>query len=122
MKKVRVLVVEDDSWLAEQQKRVLKKAGYRVGISADAISAIEDIDKIKPDAIILDLLLPGNTAYALMNELKSYTDIGSIPIILCTNLASEVSINDVSHYGVRRILDKTVMLPDDVVAAVRSIV
>lgn len=119
--KTKVLIVEDDRWQAEQHQRVLKKAGYETFISYNAIVAIRDIDKNRPNVIILDLLLVGNTAFALLHEMKSYSDIGFIPIILCTNLASEISIDDVAHYGVRRILDKTTMEPEDMVAAVRSV-
>lgn len=122
MSKQTVLIVEDDKWLAEQQARLLDRAGYNTAISPNAIAAINDIDKVNPDVILLDVLLTGNTAFALLHELKSYTDTGVIPIILCTNLAKEISLEDVKHYGVKRILDKATMMPEDVVAAVRSVI
>ena len=121
MKKYSILIVEDDAWLAEQQVRVLTKAGYKATVSPHPIAAIKAIDTIHPDAIVLDVLLTGSTAFALLHELQSYGDTGSIPVILCTNLAGELSLDDLAPYGVRRILDKTTMLPDDVVAAVRSV-
>ena len=121
MRKHSVLIVEDDAWLAEQQARILTKAGYEVTISPHPIAAIKAIDTLCPDAIVLDVLLTGSTAFETLNELQSYGDTGNIPVILCTNLASELSLQDLVPYGVRRILDKTTMLPDDVVAAVRSI-
>jgi len=121
MKTPSVLIVEDDEWLAEQHQRVLTIAGYKATVAPHAIAAIQLIDEIHPDAIILDVLLTGNTAFALLHELQSYGDTGSIPIILCTNLASELSIDNLKPYGVKRILDKTTMAPDDVVAAVRNV-
>lgn len=116
-----VLIVEDDEWLAEQHQRVLNIAGYKTTIALHAIAAIQAIDDVHPDVIILDVLLTGNTAFALLHELQSYGDTGNIPIILCTNLASELSIDNLKPYGVRRILDKTTMAPDDLVAAVRNV-
>jgi two-component system response regulator BaeR len=116
-----ILIVEDDEWLAEQQARILEKAGFKTAISPHAHAAIDAIDDIHPDVIILDMLLAGSTAIALMHELQSYSDTGVIPIILCTNLASDIKLEDVKPYGVRRILDKTAMQPDDVVTAVRSV-
>lgn len=121
MTKQAVLIVEDDAWLAEQQARVLEKAGFSATISPHAIAAIKLIDKVHPDVIVLDVLLTGSTAFALMHELQSYGDTSSIPIIICTNLASELSLENLTPYGVRRILDKTTMMPDDVVTAVRSV-
>ena len=116
-----ILIVEDDTWLAEQQARTLEKAGYKTAISPHAEAAIDAVDDVKPDVIILDMLLAGSTAIALMHELQSYGDTGAIPIILCTNLAADIDFEDVKPYGVRRILDKTTMTPDDVVTAVRSV-
>ncbi|HEU4830667.1 MAG TPA: response regulator [Candidatus Saccharimonadales bacterium] len=118
----RVLIVEDDSWLAQQHQRVLRAAGFEATISPNALSAISAVDEHHPDVIVLDVLLTGSTAFALLHELQSYGDTGDIPIILCTSLASDLEQENLSAYGVKKVLDKTTMVPDDVVAAVRSVV
>jgi CheY-like chemotaxis protein len=120
MKNTSILVVEDDNWLSEQYARILGNAGYVVTTVSNALSAIEKIDDIQPDVVVLDLLLTGSTAFALLHELQSYGDTGAIPIILCTNLASELKLGDLKPYGIKRIIDKTTMIPDDLVIAVRS--
>lgn len=116
-----VLIVEDDKWLAEQHSRMLIKAGYKTTVTYHAISAIQSIDDNLPDVIILDVLLTGSTAFALLNELQSYGDTGVIPVILCTSLASELSLDKLTECGVKRILDKTTMLPCDLTAAVKAV-
>ena len=116
-----ILIVEDDRWQAEQYERVLNRAGYATTITLHALDAIEAIDDIHPDAIVLDVLLVGNTAFALLHELQTYSDTGNIPVIMCTNLASDLSIDDLRPYGVKQILDKTTMKPNDLVIAVRSV-
>jgi DNA-binding response OmpR family regulator len=121
MSQQTILIVEDDPWLAEQQARVVTKAGYKAEVSPHAIAAITAIDEVHPDAIILDVLLTGSTAFTLLHELQSYADTAAIPIILCTNLAGELKLDDVKPYGVRRILDKTSMHPDDLAVALRSV-
>lgn len=116
-----VLIVEDDKWLAEQYARVLSMAGYKIKVASHALEAIRVIDDIHPDAIILDVLLTGSTAFTLLHELQSYGDTGVIPIILCTNLAAELSLEDLAPYGVKRILDKAKMNPSDLEVALRSV-
>ena len=116
-----VLVVEDDRWLAEQYSRVLSKVGYKVKVTSHVLAAVQAIDDVHPDVIILDVLLTGSTAFTLLHELQSYGDTGVIPIILCTNLAGELSLEDLKPYGVRRIIDKTKMVPDDLTIALRSV-
>lgn len=116
-----VLIVEDDEWLAEQYSRALKGSGYQVSIVPHALAAIQKIDDSCPDAIILDVLLTGSTAFALLNELQSYGDTGKIPIILCTNMASELSIDNLKLYGVKQIIDKTTMVPGDLALALQDV-
>jgi len=116
-----ILVVEDDKWLYEQYERLLSADGYKVLTTQHALAAIKIIDDVKPDAIILDVLLTGSTAFTLLHELQSYGDTGAIPIILCTNIASELSLDDLKPYGVVQILDKSKMLPGDLVTSLRDV-
>jgi CheY-like chemotaxis protein len=116
----RIVVVEDDVWLAEHYLRVLRRAGYETYHSAYAPAAIDLIDDVQPHAILLDVLLTGTTALTLLHELQSHPDLANIPIVLATNLADQLSIDDVASYGVKRILDKATMHPEDIITAIRS--
>lgn len=116
-----VLIVEDDKWLAENYERLIGGAGYKTIVALNAIDAIAFIDDNMPDVIVLDVLLTGSTAFALLNELQSYGDTGIIPVILCTSLASELSLDDVSHYGVKLIIDKVDMSPNDLIEAIQEV-
>ena len=120
-KVITILLVEDDPWLAELEMKTLQDAGYKVALSPHAPSAIVAIDDVHPDIIVLDVLLTGGTAFALLHELQSYDDTGGVPVILCTNMAENLRVEDLQTYGVQRIVDKTTMRPDDLVAAVRSV-
>lgn len=118
----RVLLVEDDAWLAALELEVLAGAGFAVTHAPHAHSAIEKIDEISPDVLIVDMLLTGSTGLALLHELQSYVDTKKIPVIICTNLADSLHVNDLRMYGVQRIIDKTTMQPDDLAVAVRAVV
>lgn len=118
----RILLVEDDAWLAETEAAMFERAGYEVTIAPHGFAAIEYIDVVVPDVIILDVLLTGATGFALLNELQSHADTKAVPVILCTNLAEQVSRVNLEQYGVMRVVDKTTMHPDDLLAAVRSVV
>lgn len=117
----KVLVVEDDTWLAEQYVRLLVSAGYESWSVPHALAAIDHIDTRRPDVIVLDVLLTGSTAFALLHELRSHVDIGNIPVILCTNTAADLTYEDMTVYGVRQVLDKTTMRPEDIIHAVKKV-
>lgn len=117
----RVVIVEDDKWLGEQYERVLRRENFVVFYAPHAVAAIDLIDEVSPQVIILDVLLVGTTALALLHELKSHSDLAAIPIILVSNLADELRMEDVASYGVKLILDKTTMQPDDIVTATKRV-
>jgi twitching motility two-component system response regulator PilH len=116
-----ILIVEDDEWLAQQHQRMLEAAGIRSDYVAHALAAIDAIDTARPDVLVLDVLLAGPNAFTLLHELQSHSDLAGIPVIFCTNSADELVSEDVAVYGVRYILDKTTMLPGDLVASVKKV-
>jgi two-component system OmpR family response regulator len=116
-----VLVVEDDVWLAEHHVRTFAMAGLRAEAVPDALAALEAVDRQVPDALVLDIFLPGPNAFALLHELRSYADLATVPAVLCTASAETLAHVDLTAYGITRVLDKATMLPGDVVAAVKKV-
>lgn len=115
----KLLIVEDDKNWSDILGKFATDVGteYRVAVSGG--QAIEIIDDWQPDALILDMLLTGETAIALLNELRSYADLASLPIVVCTNI--DVKMDDLRPLGVRAILNKTSMRPNEVRAIFREV-
>lgn len=116
-----VLIVEDDEWLAEQLARTLRVEGIRVETAPHALAAMDLMDVDPPAVLVLDVLLAGPNAFTLLHELRSHEDLAAIPVILCTNSADQLPLEDVAAYGVRRVLDKAKMTPEELVAAVKKV-
>ena len=120
IKQPRVLIVDDDEWLALQYKRILEAGSCRVSVASNALDAIDAIDTKKPDVIVLDMFMPGPNGIVLIHELQSHNDLARIPIILCSNSAADLP-TEMTKYGVRVILDKTTMHPEDVLVAIKKV-
>ena len=118
---MNIVLVEDNILLSQHFERVLKKAGHSVATSPHALGAIELIDDVKPEVIILDMLLTGSTALPLLHELQSHDDLAVVPVIMVTSIAADISLESMKPYGVAQLLDKTTMHPEDLVTAVRSV-
>ena len=116
-----ILIVEDDTWLAEHYVRILQAVGMTANVVPHALAAIDAIDERLPDVLLLDVLLAGPNAFTLLHELHSHEDLAAIPVILCTNSADSLVAEDLEVYGVRAVLDKATMQPSDVVAAIKRI-
>ena len=115
----KLLIVEDDKNWADILGKFAADVGaeYRVVVSGG--QAIEIIDNWQPDALILDMLLAGETAIALLNELRSYADLAGLPIVVCTNI--DVKMDDLRPLGVKAILNKTSMRPNEARAVFREV-
>lgn len=116
-----ILIVEDDDWLADQFQRTLSNEGMRVTTVAHALAAMDATDTHTPDLIVLDVLLAGPNAFTLLHELRSHSDLSSIPVIFCTNSTESLIEEDIAVYGVRQILDKATMYPEDLIASIRKV-
>lgn len=118
---VRILVVEDDPWLADLERRALEADGFEVRSVSHAVAAMSAIEEELPDVLIVDMLLAGTTVLTLLHELQSHADTARIPVIVCSNLADGLHVERLAGYGVKRIVDKLTMTPADLGAAVRSV-
>lgn len=118
---MKIVIVEDDILLFRHYERILKRVDIEVHHASHALQAIDVIDEVHPDVIIADMLLTGSTALPLLHELQSHDDLAQIPVVVVTNLAADMSLETLKPYGVKKLLDKVTMKPDDLIAAARSV-
>ena len=79
-----VLVIEDEADVLELVRYHLGKAGFRVLIARDGAAGLAKARSDKPDAVVLDLMMPGICGEDVCRELKSSEDTASIPVIMLT--------------------------------------
>ncbi len=115
----KVLIVDDDAWLAASYELVLQKHGWQVATAQTAAAAIDMIDDFAPDVILLDFMLPYASAPALLNELQSHSDLSIIPVVICSSLDfSAAQKQALRAYGVQAILQKTTLTPALIVSTI----
>jgi CheY-like chemotaxis protein len=78
------LVIDDDASVRELIHRFLVKEGFRVHTAADGEEGLAAARRLKPFAIILDVLMPGKDGWAVLKELKADAELADIPVILTT--------------------------------------
>jgi two-component system phosphate regulon response regulator PhoB len=84
-----ILVVEDESAIAELISINLRHAGFEVTIAATAEQAQAAVDGVLPDLIILDWMLPGQSGIALAKRWRGETRTRELPVIMLTARADE---------------------------------
>ncbi len=80
----KILVVDDEMHLARILQFTLKNAGYEVSLAYDGKEALEMVQEINPDLVILDLVLPIVDGYKVCNKIKNDKSTESIPVIILT--------------------------------------
>lgn len=119
--KNKILVVDDDKWFREYLEKIISAEGHEVESASNAYEAIDKIDKILPDVIVLDILLPGSNGVALLNELSSYSDTRVVPVIICSAVSESIPKKNLERYGIKKVLDKATMDPGDLLVSIRSL-
>ena len=85
----RILVVEDESAIAELVAINLRHAGHEVTIAVDAVQAQFEVDSVLPDLVVLDWMLPGQSGLALARQWRGAARTRAMPIIMLTARAEE---------------------------------
>jgi DNA-binding response OmpR family regulator len=83
-KEGRVLVVDDEPMVRETLGQVLTEEGYLVDLAVDGESALEHVRAAKPDAILLDLMMPGMNGRQFLQALRGVPEWANVPVLLMT--------------------------------------
>src|SRR5437773_10787231 len=85
-----ILVIEDESDVADLLALNLRKGGFKISTAADGAGGLQKARDDRPDFIILDLMLPKMSGLEVCRILKSDTATSHIPILMLTAKAEEV--------------------------------
>jgi two-component system response regulator MprA len=83
-KEGRVLVVDDEPMVRETLGQVLTEEGYIVDLAVDGESALERVHAARPDAILLDLMMPGMNGRQFLQILREIPAYESVPVLIMT--------------------------------------
>lgn len=79
-----VLMIEDDAKVSLALGIRLKSMGYEVHTAADAVAAVSQARKCKPDVILIDINLPGGDGFVVAQRLKTLVQTSATPVIFIT--------------------------------------
>jgi two-component system, chemotaxis family, response regulator PixH len=116
-----ILVVEDTASQAEIITGTLKLAGFVTIWAGSSEEARATIDRQKPDAIVMDVVLPGASGFELCRELKDNPSTKDIPVVLCSTKDSEMD----KFWGMKQGASSYITKPidaDELLRAVQKLV
>ena len=122
LKKKKVLIVEDDSFLLEMYSSKLEMANFEVLIATNGEEALEKMKFHKPDLVFLDLLMPQKKGFEVLREKSTEDDIKNIPVIVLTNLSQKEQIEECYKLGAKDFLIKAYFIPAEVIKKIKNLI
>jgi DNA-binding response OmpR family regulator len=85
-----VMVIEDEKEIRDLVRYNLEREGFRVAVAGGGDQGLEMIFASRPDALVLDLMLPGRSGLEVLRELRRETTTRELPVILLTARGAEM--------------------------------
>ena len=101
-----VLLVEDEANIIEAIRFLLSREGWQVDTHSNGTDAAEVIRRIKPDIVILDVMLPGKSGFDILEELRAHEQTADLPVLMLTARGQSRDREMAEKAGVSRFMTK----------------
>lgn len=116
-----ITVIEDDLPIAQMYELKMKSSGYVVSVAHDGVEGLEVVEKVKPDLILLDIMMPVMNGDEMLEKLRQ-TDWGaSIRVIVLTNISRDEAPRKLSLLNVDRYIVKAHHTPQQVLDIIKEV-
>jgi len=105
-KRYSIMLIDDSSTNNILYESILEDEGYRVFVFDDAQKALNQLENIHPDLIMLDLMMPGMDGFDFLDQKKKITNIASVPVVMVTARTDKESEKKAFDMGVKEYLFK----------------
>ena len=116
----KILIIEDEEIVLDLLQRKLTQEGYRVSIAKDGEEGLRKMKEVKPDLILLDIVMPKMGGLEVMEEMGKEPDLKKIPVIIISNSGEPVELDKAKKLGVKDWLIKTEFDPREVLEKVKE--
>lgn len=116
-----ILIIEDDKFLFSLIAKKLEKEGFKVLNAIDSKEAFKILEEVKPDLIILDLVLPVLDGYEILSILKKEKNTKDIPVIILSNLGQKEDVEKAMALGAVDFMIKVNFTPDEIIRKIKNI-
>lgn len=121
IKNRKVLIIEDDPFIADVYVLKLESEGYDVETAEDGIIGLNKLKKKKYDIILLDILMPNMDGFKVLEQIKMNPEVSKTPVVILTNLSQKKDIQKGLDLGATDYIIKTKFTPTEVVKTISKV-
>ena len=89
MKKKKILIVDDELDMRTFLSTLLETTGYKPVVASDGLEGIRKARQIKPDLIVLDVMMPKEAGIQMYRDLRVDSELKDIPVIMLSGIAKK---------------------------------
>ena len=115
-----ILIIEDDKFLRELIVQKLIKEGYEPSEAIDGEEGIKKVKTVKPDLVLLDLILPGIDGFEVLTRMKEDPSLAQIPVIILSNLGQKDDVERGLKLGAVDYLVKAHFTPREIIDKIKN--
>jgi len=118
----RILIIEDDPVTAAVYRQMFERRGYRAETAADGPTGLERLEILKPDGVLLDVMLPGIDGLEVLRRIRANPEWRDLPVVAFTNAFLGEMVQEAELAGASFTLTKFDHTPWQVVERVRDLI
>ncbi len=116
----KVLIVDDEPNIVISLEFLMKQDGYELRVARDGNQALEELEKFRPDLVLLDVMLPYKSGFEICQKIKERPEWRDMKIILLTAKGREADVTKGMALGADAYITKP-FSTKELVAKVRDI-
>lgn len=117
----KILIIEDDPLMQRMYQKAFSFDGYEVEVAGDGVEGLDKIRTLKPNIILLDVMMPKMNGIDVLKKMKADPDLKKIPVVMLTNLAGGSDAENALSLGAVKYIIKSEQEPRQVVTMVKEI-
>lgn len=111
----KILIIEDDPVVAHIYRSRMEKEGFAVEVCADGQSGYYALYDMKPDALLLDLMLPKLNGIELLKKIRAVREFEKLPVVVLTNAYVANMIHEAFTAGASGVFNKSSVTPRQII-------
>lgn len=116
----KIAIIEDDQAITQMYRLKFEAEGYEVETAGNGKLGLELIQQMKPDIILLDLMMPEMNGDEMLEKLRATAWGKNIKVVILTNMGEQEAPDKIKQLNVRRFIVKAEMTPRQVAEMVKN--
>jgi len=121
-KSKKILLAEDDEFIRDIYNRVFTSNGFEVILATNGMEAMEKMEDMVPDLILLDIMMPYQNGKEVFKKIKQDERLKNVPVVFLTNVSSQDDLEQELLEQADKYLIKAHFTPKEVVEQVVSLI